>query len=53
MTMGECTNGKWCQYYIISEFECLVIITDDTRLVSGDNIKGLSLVRDELSKEKK
>lgn len=53
MTMGECTNGKWCQYYIISEFECLVIITDDTRLVSGDNIKRLSLVRDELSKEKK
>lgn len=30
-----------------------MIITDDTRLVSGDNIKRLSLVRDELSKEKK
>lgn len=39
--------------YYNSEFECLVIITDDTRLVSGDNIKRLSLVRDELSKEKK
>lgn len=30
-----------------------MIITDDTRLVSGDNIKRLSLVRNELSKEKK
>lgn len=30
-----------------------MIITDDTRLVSGHNIKRLSLVRDELSKEKK
>ena len=39
--------------YYNSEFECLVIITDDTRLVSGHNIKRLSLVRDELSKEKK